>query len=196
LRAATVQTAFGSILHTPFLKEPDREPAGNHLATVSATDGQIRRKGQTNDGNSDDSQLIQSQRTKGKPQHDEPHIFRSQVEDPHPSSSLVDPRTYRNEFFEIKKSLLAGYGAFALQDLKWGQTILIERALFHANNITLFDKIDKLTPSNKQAFERMHAHSIKPGHSRVAAIFRTNRYVCHLPLTNLCPRCSRATRRK
>jgi hypothetical protein len=100
-----------------------------------------------------------------------------------PQNMRVMPECFRNDFFEVKKSTLAGFGAFAVKEIPWGQIILIEKTLFRANDDTLFDEIDKLTPWEKQAYDRMHAHSNHPSVLRDKAIFQTNRYVIHSILT-------------
>ncbi|KAI0126588.1 hypothetical protein BJ170DRAFT_412278 [Xylariales sp. AK1849] len=145
--------------------------------------GQGQRQGHTNGGNASKSRLGgPGQQGNGGPRH-EPVRSGHEEYPPNPPSSPGQYEAYRNEFFEVKKSPLAGLGAFALQGLNWGQTILVEKALFTANDVTLYDEIDKLTSSLKQAFERMHAYSTSPGFGRHAAIFRTNRYASILTLS-------------
>ncbi|KAK8000339.1 hypothetical protein PG990_012939 [Apiospora arundinis] len=92
---------------------------------------------------------------------------------PAPPSS---PEHYRNRFFEIRKSGIAGYGAFASQDLQWGQKILVEPELFRADHVSLYDEFDKLTDASQQAFKRMAAHSTVSGYDKVTSIFRTNSF--------------------
>lgn len=106
---------------------------------------------------------------------------------PTPVEPDEQPENFSNGFFEIKSSLLAGFGAFALKNLRWGQTILVEKALFHADRQTLFDELDRLTPSLKQAYYRMHAHAhwLWPHQGRTFSIFATNRYVVHSLLVDL-----------
>jgi hypothetical protein len=106
---------------------------------------------------------------------------------PTPVSPCDRPETFRNAFFEVKSSILAGFGAFALKNLKWSQTILVEKALFHADRQTLFDELDRLTPSLKQAYYRMHAHPSwsAPSQPKAVSIFTTNRYTAHPVLLRL-----------
>ncbi|KAI1879968.1 hypothetical protein JX265_001589 [Neoarthrinium moseri] len=101
---------------------------------------------------------------------------------PRSPTSFIDPvdhpESFRNEVLAIQPSPLAGLGAFALKDISRGQTILIERALFRANDDTLCDQIDDLKPSLRQAYERMHAYENKETSigGRVFALFHTNSF--------------------
>ncbi|KAK8043597.1 hypothetical protein PG993_006027 [Apiospora rasikravindrae] len=97
-------------------------------------------------------------------------------DDEYPPGPPSSPEHYRNKFFEIRKSPLAGYGAFARQDLKWGQQILVEPELFHADHVTLYDEFDKLTVGSQQAFKHMSAHCPYAGFDKVTSIFRTNSF--------------------
>lgn len=78
-------------------------------------------------------------------------------------------------WFEVRESVLAGFGAFATQDIKRHQTILIEKALFHANDVTLFNEVENLTPETKQEFNQLQAYYPWSGYPRLLALFRTNR---------------------
>lgn len=96
-----------------------------------------------------------------------------------PIEPIPKPESFHNEFYEVKRSDIAGYGAFALRKLVKGQTILIEKSLFHADNYSLRDEINKLAPDLRRAFERMPSHGVKGDagrHETRAAIFKTNRY--------------------
>ncbi|KAK8075204.1 hypothetical protein PG997_009867 [Apiospora hydei] len=97
-------------------------------------------------------------------------------DDEYPPGPPSSPEHYRNKFFEIRKSPLAGYGAFARKDLRWGQQILVEPELFHADHVTLYDEFDKLTVGSQQAFKRMAAHCPYAGFDAVTSIFRTNSF--------------------
>ncbi|KAK7914300.1 hypothetical protein PG985_012003 [Apiospora marii] len=90
----------------------------------------------------------------------------------HPSA----PEQFSNKFFEIRKSDLAGYGAFARKDLKLGQKILVEPELFHADSVTLYDEYDLLSDGSRKAFKRMAAHCPTAGFDEVTSIFRTNSF--------------------
>lgn len=96
-----------------------------------------------------------------------------------PLEPIPNPEDFHNEFYEVKRSDVAGFGAFALCKLVQGQTILIEKSLFHADNYSLRDEINKLAPDLRRAFERMPSHGVKAyagRHEKRAAIFKTNRY--------------------
>jgi hypothetical protein len=191
MEACTIQTPFGPVFENIHAKEPQKAPenegtnqpditiggTGPNGTPVRNPGGRAGGQRQPNGGNPG-ANLPPPGRAPPGARPSGPEIPVGHPEYPRgPPSSPISPTRFKNEFFQIRKSLLAGFGAFALQDLHRGQTILVEKSLFRANDITLYDEIDKLTPSNKQEFERMHAHSTTPGFSRHAAIFRTNRYV-------------------
>ncbi|ETS81942.1 hypothetical protein PFICI_06944 [Pestalotiopsis fici W106-1] len=97
-----------------------------------------------------------------------------------PIGPMARPESFRNEFYEVKQSATAGYGAFALQKLVEGQTILIEKSLFHAHDKTLRSEIRKLSPELRRAFDRMHGNGIHE-HSTILerrdAKFKTNTFM-------------------
>ncbi|KAK7999181.1 kinase-like protein [Apiospora marii] len=84
------------------------------------------------------------------------------------------PWQYSNKLFEIRKSVLAGYGAFARKDLKWGQKTLVEPELFHADSVTLYGEFDMLSDGSQKAFKRMAAHCPTAGFDEVTSIVHTN----------------------
>lgn len=202
IEASTVQTAFGPIISklrtesegTEGGSRPNRW-CNSHLSNTLASDReQVKPK---NTGSSEvPPRRSRSANTEidthcnsapnSSAQQDESandDVEHSRV----PSAMLTEPspepETFRNCFFRVKPSSTAGFGAFALSDIMRGQTILIEKALFHASNDRLYDEIDKLTPSMKEAFDRMHAHQPRVcnnGFKDRAAIFKTNRQVSAL----------------
>ncbi|KAF3057228.1 hypothetical protein GL218_06122 [Daldinia childiae] len=93
-----------------------------------------------------------------------------------PYEYLVNPEGYRNQYFEVKKSRLGGYGAFAKTDLRQGQLILAERPTLTASPVTLYQDIELLTPELRAAFYRMHGHKRSPDHDERQAIFLTNAF--------------------
>ncbi|KAI0847084.1 hypothetical protein F5Y00DRAFT_263896 [Daldinia vernicosa] len=93
-----------------------------------------------------------------------------------PYEYLVNPEVYRNQYFEVKKSRLGGYGAFAKTDLKQGQLILAERPILTASPVTLYQDIEALAPELQAAFYRMHGHKRSPDHDERQAIFLTNAF--------------------
>ncbi|KAK8104252.1 uncharacterized protein PG998_011285 [Apiospora kogelbergensis] len=110
------------------------------------------------------------------PVHPHPGLHIEPGDDEYPPGPPSSPEHYSNRFFEIRKSSLAGYGAFASQDLGWGQKILVEPELFRADHVSLYDEFDKLTEGSQQAFERMTAHSKQSGFDKTTSIFRTNSF--------------------
>ncbi|KAI1807047.1 hypothetical protein F4811DRAFT_550276 [Daldinia bambusicola] len=94
-----------------------------------------------------------------------------------PHEHLAHPESYANQYIEIKKSHLGGYGAFAKTDLKCGQLILAEQPALKANPITLYQDIAELAPELRAAFYRMHGHKRSPAHDKRQAIFLTNAFV-------------------
>ncbi|GJN70569.1 SET domain-containing protein [Purpureocillium lilacinum] len=85
---------------------------------------------------------------------------------------------FRNDFFEIGPSKIAGWGAFASRELRHGQVILREAALFTADSTRLFKQYDQLRPEEKQVALSLHANSLaKPGTPRIQAIWATNWHV-------------------
>ena len=85
---------------------------------------------------------------------------------------------FRNAFFEIGPSKIAGWGAFASRELRHGQVILREAALFTADSTRLFKQYDQLRPEEKQVALSLHANSLaKPGTPRIQAIWATNWHV-------------------
>ncbi|KAH8204001.1 hypothetical protein TruAng_001812 [Truncatella angustata] len=183
IKAATLQTAFGPVINmghknshsssdgsmsASFGREPvkqppsikkeppntDNRPVGNRGNGSGASNGH----GQRRDPREDDEEHPRAPPTS-------------------PIEPTPEPESFNNRLFMIRASLTAGFGAFALQSLHRGQIILVEKALFHADNMSLYDEIEKLTSSLKQAFDRMHAHnasSYPDGGLDRAAIFGTN----------------------
>ncbi|KAI3324501.1 hypothetical protein HD806DRAFT_533963 [Xylariaceae sp. AK1471] len=83
---------------------------------------------------------------------------------------------FNNGFFEVKKSAISGYGAFAVRDLDPYTPILVERELFNANSFDLYNKLDTLTEEQKKAFHRLHGHKRTPSEDVRAAIWHTNSF--------------------
>ncbi|KAI1657799.1 hypothetical protein F4813DRAFT_359630 [Daldinia decipiens] len=96
-----------------------------------------------------------------------------------PYEYLVNPEGYRNQYFEVKKSRLGGYGAFAKTDLRQGQLILAERPILTASPVTLYQDLELLAPELRAAFYRMHGHKRSPDHDKRQAIFLTNAFAVH-----------------
>lgn len=82
---------------------------------------------------------------------------------------------FENEHFAVKRSKIAGWGAFAVRELKRGDRILVEKPLFTANNTTLFKDFDKLSQPLREIALGLHASSsCKPGTPKIKAIWTTN----------------------
>ncbi|KAK8851901.1 hypothetical protein PGQ11_014380 [Apiospora arundinis] len=120
--------------------------------------------------------LAETNRPPGAPPLPRPGRQVEEGDEEYPPGPPSSPEHYRNRFFEIHKSGIAGYGAFASQDLQWGQKILVEPELFRADHVSLYDEFDKLTDASQQAFKRMAAHSTVSGYDKVTSIFRTNSF--------------------
>lgn len=82
---------------------------------------------------------------------------------------------YGNEYFEIAKSSVAGWGAFATRDLTKGDVILREIPLFVAETDEVFHEFYKLDGSAKKVALSLHSHRlIKGGTPQILAVWQTN----------------------
>ncbi|KAK4064557.1 hypothetical protein Trihar35433_8074 [Trichoderma harzianum] len=70
---------------------------------------------------------------------------------------------YGNEYFEIAKSYVAGWGAFATRDLTKGDVILREIPLFVAETDKVFHEFYKLDDSAKKVALSLHSHRLIKG---------------------------------
>ncbi|KAI8630119.1 hypothetical protein F5Y19DRAFT_54001 [Xylariaceae sp. FL1651] len=91
-------------------------------------------------------------------------------------SIAADLQSFRNNFLEIKKSPLSGYGGFAICDLEAYTPILVERELFNANTFNLYNKLEALTKEQAKAYRRLHGHKRTPAEDIRTAIWRTNSF--------------------
>ncbi|KAM0349658.1 hypothetical protein ACHAPU_003487 [Fusarium lateritium] len=90
---------------------------------------------------------------------------------PSPSTEVI----FENEHFAIKRSEIAGWGAFAVRELKHGDKILVEKPLLSADTTTLFREFDKLSEPLRDIALGLHANSsCKPGTPQIKAIWTTN----------------------
>ncbi|KAF5570722.1 set 5 [Fusarium phyllophilum] len=80
---------------------------------------------------------------------------------------------FRNEFFVVRRSFIAGWGAFAVKDLEVGDKILVERPLFTADNNTLYKEFDKLDEASQDIALGLHANSYCKFQS-IKAVWTTN----------------------
>ncbi|KAL6920241.1 hypothetical protein ACHAPO_000898 [Fusarium lateritium] len=91
---------------------------------------------------------------------------------------------FENEYFQVKRSPLAGWGAFAVRELKEGDQILVEKPLFTATNLTLFDGFASLTKPLRDVAYSLHANSnFKEGHPVELLIWKTNAFSTPNPLS-------------
>ncbi|PNY24903.1 Uncharacterized protein TCAP_05161 [Tolypocladium capitatum] len=82
---------------------------------------------------------------------------------------------FENRYFEIAESNIAGWGAFAIKDLKRGDTILREKPLFMADHSCLFQEYDKLDKQAKRVALSLYANELfKSGLPRIQGVFETN----------------------
>jgi hypothetical protein len=81
-------------------------------------------------------------------------------------------------FVEVKDSGVegAGLGAFATQALAAGQVILMEKALFRANDDTLATVLTKLDDKKRAAFQKLHAYHPHQDVDVELSRFRTNNF--------------------
>jgi hypothetical protein len=66
---------------------------------------------------------------------------------------------FENSYFQVRRSQLAGWGAFAVRPLEKGDKILVEKPLFTATNQTLFDGFANLSKRLRDVAYNLHANS-------------------------------------
>jgi hypothetical protein len=82
---------------------------------------------------------------------------------------------FENEYFRVKRSQLAGWGAFAVRELKEGDQILVEKPLFTASDLTLFDEFTNLSKPLRDIAYSLHANNnLKAGLPAELLIWKTN----------------------
>ncbi|KAF7551303.1 hypothetical protein G7Z17_g5075 [Cylindrodendrum hubeiense] len=82
---------------------------------------------------------------------------------------------FQNDYFAVSESKIAGWGAFAATDLKYGDRILMETPLFTADTSSLFKEFDKLNRGEQEVALALHANDMcKPGTPKLQAIWTTN----------------------
>jgi hypothetical protein len=74
------------------------------------------------------------------------------------------------EFFRIQRSKFGGLGAFAVRELKRGQTILVERPLLRTTHFRLMPDYHKLSDAAKKAYLSLHGGEDGDRFSRVERI--------------------------
>lgn len=89
-----------------------------------------------------------------------------------PSPGIV---IFHNDYFAVAQSRIAGWGAFAARDLKYGDRILVERPLLVADTNSLFKEFERLSPRQREVALGLHANSsVKPGTPRLQAVWMAN----------------------
>lgn len=76
---------------------------------------------------------------------------------PPPPSPEPAARASFEEFFDIRPSRLGGLGAFAVRELRRGQTILVERPLLRTTHFRLLPDFHKLSETAREAFLSLHS---------------------------------------
>ncbi|KAL7939201.1 hypothetical protein V8C35DRAFT_275055 [Trichoderma chlorosporum] len=96
---------------------------------------------------------------------------------PPPILKMSPSAMYQNEFFEVAKSTVAGWGAFATRDLAKGDIILRETPLFVAHTNRVFGEFYKLDTDAKKVALSLHSHHlIKGGTPPILAVFSVSRH--------------------
>jgi len=88
---------------------------------------------------------------------------------PNPPNTPTKPN-----LFEIRKSQLGGFGAFAVKDITKGTHILVDKPLFRTTAMDLVKSLDALNPSERAKFFALHPYSPDPTASIVAKIWNAN----------------------
>ncbi|KAK2017175.1 SET domain-containing protein [Colletotrichum eremochloae] len=89
---------------------------------------------------------------------------------------------FANEFFEIRRSPTAGWGAFAIKKLRRGDQILVEKALYHAKHENVTCSVQALPEKERAVANDMFAHYSRDGETLEEAIWSTNSFVSRLPI--------------
>ncbi|KAM5342839.1 hypothetical protein ACJ41O_013805 [Fusarium nematophilum] len=91
------------------------------------------------------------------------------------SSAAAAAVIFRNDHFSVAQSTIAGWGAFAERDLKYGDRILVERPLLEADADSLFKEFKTLGPREREVALSLHVNeNCKPGTPRLLAVWTTN----------------------
>ncbi|EFQ31899.1 uncharacterized protein GLRG_07043 [Colletotrichum graminicola M1.001] len=88
---------------------------------------------------------------------------------------------FANEFFEIRRSPTAGWGAFAVKTLSRGDQILVEKALYHATHENVTSSVQDLPEKERAIANDMFAYYSRDGETLQEAIWSTNSFVSRLP---------------
>ncbi|KAL1837467.1 hypothetical protein VTJ49DRAFT_3747 [Mycothermus thermophilus] len=90
---------------------------------------------------------------------------------------IQEPTVFSNEYFVVRRSSLAGLGAFAARDLRCGETILVEQPLLLTTHFSLL--LDYYTLSEEARQEYLSLHGAEDGDSltRIERIGRYNAFL-------------------
>ncbi len=83
-------------------------------------------------------------------------------------------RRFANDSFEIRRSALGGWGAFAVKDLCVGDPILQERPIIRTVAHDLDRNFGLLDKQSQTALLSLHAYSQDPGASHLEKVWSTN----------------------
>ncbi|GKT41450.1 uncharacterized protein ColSpa_01631 [Colletotrichum spaethianum] len=89
---------------------------------------------------------------------------------------------FANDFFEIRRSPTAGWGAFAIKTLYKGDRILVEKALYHAVHENVTSSVQELPDKERAIANDMFAYRSRDGETLEEAIWSTNSFVSRLPM--------------
>ncbi|GJD04887.1 hypothetical protein ColKHC_13712 [Colletotrichum higginsianum] len=84
---------------------------------------------------------------------------------------------FANEFFEIRRSLDTGWGAFALKELHEGDQILVEKALYYSIHENVEKSVRGLSEKERAIANDMYAYYSRDGETLEEAIWSTNSWV-------------------
>lgn len=84
---------------------------------------------------------------------------------------------FANEFFEIRRSLNTGWGAFALKELHEGDQILVEKALYYSIHENVEKSVRGLSEMERAIANDMYAYYSRDGETLEEAIWSTNSWV-------------------
>jgi hypothetical protein len=80
-------------------------------------------------------------------------------EDAEEGSDDEEQAWWANDLFVVKKSSLAGLGAFAARDIKYGEVVLVESPVLWVNNWAVNGKYEDLCPEDKGLILSLHQFS-------------------------------------
>lgn len=114
--------------------------------------------------------------------NDSPSTSQSKRQSEIPTLPELDLKTctepfYQNPSISVAESKVAGWGAFAATDLKFGDIILREKPLFLSDVLEIREAYDKLEQWAKDVTLSLHAHIRDPDMSLEQAVWHTNWYV-------------------